>query len=243
MWIACRHQEKRDGGWVHLLQKSLKHDSSSCAYYRPFNCCARRVYCLISCKLWSIAWKETCLTSQLMRWSCWRPELWKLRGFQKAVRFGLCRWQQDESLKMLGIHSQRWNDCKQMHSRRVQLFRRSKTHAFCRPWQLLCILRSCIHMVFQDQEYVTTLISPISHRNLLKIIGLRNGGCQITIRKNKNNNNNNRTSVRRRRCCALPANPPQASEWKTRIKTWSKAGEKARIFAKQQNLQQSQKKR
>ena len=126
----------------------------------------------------------------------WQVNLWGDRaggqnfgsfgGFRRlVVRFGLCRWQQDESLKMLGIHSQRWNDCKQMHSRCVQLFRRSKTHAFCRPWQLLCILRSCIHMVFQDQEYVTTLISAISHRNLLKIIGLWNGGCQITIRRTR----------------------------------------------------------
>ena len=148
---------------LHLVQDT---------YYWPFNCCTREVFCLISCKLWSRVWNETCLPSVLNLWGdrAGGQNCGSFGGLRRlAVRFGLTRWQQDESLTMLGIHRQRWKDCKQMRSRCVHLFRCSEKHAFCRPWQL-DILRS-------------TLNSATSHRICLKIIGLWNGGCKMTIRR------------------------------------------------------------
>ena len=167
---------------LHLVQET---------YYRPFNCCTRGVFCLISCKLWSLVWNETCLPSVLNLWGdrAGGQTCGSFGGLRRlAVRFGWTRWQQDESLTMLGIHRERWKDCNKC-GHDVSSFQAQRK---------ACLLQA---MAASGHSTVNSEFCNISQKF-----------CEDhwTLKRrvqNDNKKNNNNKTRRRRRCRALPTNP------------------------------------
>lgn len=109
--------------------------------------------------------------AQLMRWSCWRPDLWKLRGFEKAS----CKvWL--NALTARWISHDAWNSSWAVEGLQTNAV------TMCPAFQAqrkACLLQA---MAASGHSTVNSEFCNISQK-FVKIIGLWNGGCKMTIRR------------------------------------------------------------